>query len=67
MTHAPIEPQYKTFKGWNKETTSIKEQGDLPVEMNDYISFINAALAVEVRYISNGPGRDQIIKVQTEK
>jgi len=63
MTHTPIEPQYKSFKGWNQETSSIKEQGNLPVEMKEYIGFMNAALGAEVKYISNGPGRDQIIKV----
>ena len=63
MTHAPIEPQYRSFKGWNQETSAIKERGGLPVEMQEYIQFMNAALGAEVKYISNGPGRDQIIKV----
>ena len=63
MTHAAIDPQYKDFKGWNKETSSIKNPGELPVEMKDYIRFINNYLGTEVKFISNGPGRDQIIKV----
>ncbi len=63
MTHAPIEPHYKSFKGWNTETSAIKDTAALPVEMQEYIDFMNSSLGVEVKYISNGPGRDQIIKV----
>lgn len=63
MTHAAIAPQYKSFKGWNRETSSLKEAAGLPAEMLEYIRFINATLGTQVKYISNGPGRDQIIKV----
>jgi adenylosuccinate synthase len=63
MTHTAIEPQYKSFTGWNKTTSSIKDAGELPAEMRDYIRFINSTLGIQVKYISNGPGRDQIIKV----
>jgi adenylosuccinate synthase len=63
MTHAAIEPQYQPFKGWNQDSTGIKDAAGLPVEMKDYIQFINQTLGTEVKYISNGPGRDQIIKI----
>ena len=33
----------------------------IPEEMKSYIKFINEYLQVPVNYISNGPGRDQII------
>ena len=63
MTHAAIEPQYQSFKGWNQDSSGIKDAAGLPVEMKDYIQFINQTLGTEVKYISNGPGRDQIIKI----
>lgn len=63
MTHTPIEPQYKAFKGWNQDSSGIKDVAALPTEMKDYIQFINQSLGTEVKYISNGPGRDQIIKI----
>ncbi|HEX8313756.1 MAG TPA: adenylosuccinate synthase [Flavisolibacter sp.] len=63
MTHAPIKPNLQSFKGWNVDSTGIKDAAALPVEMREYIQFINATLGVEVKYISNGPGRDQIIKI----
>jgi adenylosuccinate synthase len=63
MTHAPIKPKYQSFKGWNKDSSGIKDVANLPVEMNEYIQFINRTLGTEVKYISNGPGRDQLIKI----
>jgi adenylosuccinate synthase len=63
MTHSAIEPVYKQFKGWNKETSSTRKKSELPGEMNTYIDFINNNLQAKVDYISNGPGRDQIVKI----
>ena len=63
MTHAAIEPHYQAFKGWNIDSTGIKDASGLPAEMAQYIQFINQTLGTEVKYISNGPGRDQIIKI----
>jgi adenylosuccinate synthase len=58
----PIEPQYQSFEGWMTDITKITDHKDLPVTMKRYIEFINNYLGVKVSYISNGPGRDQIIK-----
>src|SRR3954447_18020553 len=41
MTRVSIEPVYKCFKGWNRDSTKIKEAKRLPAEMSTYISFIN--------------------------
>lgn len=56
-----IEPVYEKFKGWKIDITSIKEFNKIPAEMKTYISYINEALGVPVKFISNGPGSDQII------
>jgi len=61
MLRDPIEPVYQKFKGWNCDTTAIKNFDNLPGEMSVYIQFINQTLGVPVKYISNGPGSDQII------
>lgn len=63
MTHCAIEPQYQVFKGWKQETSQVKDVNSLPAEMNSYIDFINNNLQAKVHYISNGPGRDQIVKM----
>ncbi len=63
MTRNKIVPQYKNFKGWKKDSIAFKHKDELPVEMNEYINFINNYLGVAIQYISNGPGRDQIINI----
>lgn len=61
MTRVDIEPQYRKFEGWQTDISAIKTFEALPQAMKEYISFINNTLGVKVHYISNGPGRDQII------
>ncbi|MEO9022433.1 MAG: adenylosuccinate synthase [Ginsengibacter sp.] len=56
-----ITPLYKEFAGWKTDITGIKNFEDLPAEMTTYIRYINSTLGVQVKYISNGPGTDQII------
>src|SRR5436189_4556669 len=58
-----IEPQYKEFKGWDIPSSTAKTASDLPGTMHSYVDFINKYLGVNVHYISNGPGRDQLIQV----
>lgn len=64
MNNCVIEPQYKSFPGWKTESTAIKDGKQLPDAMRSYMDFINQNLSAKVRYISNGPGRDQIIKME---
>ena len=61
MNKLNIEPVYKSFKGWSRSVSSCSNWQDLPEEMNDYLAFIHEYLGVPVKYVSNGPGRDQII------
>ena len=63
MTRLKIQPELQSFKGWNKDITALKSPGDLPGEMSGYVDFINKYLGVNIHYISNGPGRDQLIKI----
>jgi adenylosuccinate synthase len=63
MTRVDIQPVLKTFKGWNRDISSLKSEKELPGEMKTYVDFINQYLGIKVRYISNGPGRDQLISV----
>jgi adenylosuccinate synthase len=63
MSKLQIDPVYQSYDGWNRDTTSIKNSNDLPGEMSSYISFINQFVGAPVKYVSNGPGRDQIVKI----
>ena len=56
-----LEPNYKEYAGWKTDITGIKQFTDLPDAMKKYIGYINDALGVPVKFISNGPGTDQII------
>lgn len=63
MTRVAIEPELKSFKGWKQDVTALKSASQLPEVMKQYVSFINEYLGVKVAYISNGPGRDQLIEI----
>jgi adenylosuccinate synthase len=64
MTRVAIEPVLRAFDGWNTDTSAFTQPGQLPAEVTNYIDFINNYLGVPVAWLSNGPGRDQIIKMQ---
>jgi len=61
MSKVTIEPVLRSFEGWNTDTTQIKEAAALPGTMGNYINFINSEIGAPVKYVSNGPGRDQIV------
>jgi len=63
MTGINLEPVYKKFKGWKTDSSALKNEKDLPAAMQQYVEFINQYLGVKVNYISNGPGRDQIVSL----
>lgn len=63
MAFNPIEPVYKQFKGWQTDISGAKSGADLPSAMKDYLGFIEQDLGAKVKYISNGPGRTQIVKL----
>jgi len=62
MNRLKIEPILESFKGWKSDITSLKKYDNLPEKMKEYVQFINKFLGVKIAYISNGPGRDQLIE-----
>lgn len=55
-------PVYKTMPGWKCETRGIQTYEELPANCRAYIEEIERELGVPVTMVSNGPGRDEIIK-----
>jgi len=57
-----ITPIYKEFKGWN---TPLNLNGasieNLPLELNDYIKFLEEQLQVPITMVSTGPDRTQTV------
>ncbi|HXB94556.1 MAG TPA: adenylosuccinate synthase [Puia sp.] len=62
MSRLKIEPVLQSFEGWKTDITAIKKYDNLPQKMRDYVQFINQYLGVKTAYISNGPGKDQLIE-----
>ncbi|MBS1496113.1 MAG: adenylosuccinate synthase [Bacteroidetes bacterium] len=61
MNKVDLKAVYKAFKGWHTDISNVKDFSSMPQEMKTYISFLNDFLKVPVKYISNGPGRNQIV------
>lgn len=56
-----VSPVYTQFKGWAKELTNLSNSSELPVQLNDYINFIENYVGVPVKIVSVGPDRKQTI------
>ena len=61
MQRMNIEPVYQSFEGWKTDITGIKSFSELPSKMKVYINYLNENLKVPVKFISNGPGSEQLI------
>lgn len=58
-----ITPVYKEFPGWDKPIGSCKTYEELPESFKSYCNFIEQYLDTKIAYISNGTGRDQLLKI----
>jgi adenylosuccinate synthase len=56
-----VQPIYTEVKGWNSDLTEMRSMEDLPVEVTDYIAFIEQHLGIPVTFVSVGPDRTQTI------
>jgi adenylosuccinate synthase len=63
MNKMTIEPKLQQFRGWKTDSTKITGSQGMPQVMKEYIEFINNYIEAPVTYVSNGPGRDQIITI----
>ncbi len=61
MNKMNIEPVYKNFQGWKTDITSMSRFDELPPTMKVYIDYLNKNLQIPIKYISNGPGSQQLI------
>ncbi len=56
-----VNPVYKIFKGWKADLTGITTYEALPIELKDYITFIETEVGVPIKIVSVGPDRTQTI------
>ena len=56
-----VTPLYVEKKGWKADLTGMTTYEELPIELKEYIEFIEANLEVPIRIVSVGPDRKQTI------
>ncbi len=59
---AKAKPVYEVLPGWKEDIRGITKYEDLPENCRKYIEFIEKELEVPITMVSNGPGRNEIIK-----
>lgn len=55
-------PVIKKLPGWKCDITGIREFDKLPVEAQNYVNEIEKLIGFPITYVSNGPGREDIIR-----
>ena len=61
LTDTHVEPIYKTFKGWACSLEGMRKFDQIPAELADYVTYLEAELQVPISFISTGPDREEII------
>ncbi len=56
------EPLYETLPGWTEDLTGLRRLEDLPEAAQRYLGFVAEETGVDVRMVSVGPRRDQIVR-----
>ena len=54
-------PVYKELKGWQDDLQNLHSEADFPIELSDYISFLEEELQVPISIVSVSPDRDKTI------
>lgn len=60
-SEAPIQPQYRSFEGWDEDITKIKKYEQLPEQLKQIVNFIEQETGVKVSIVSVGPDRDETL------
>ncbi|MDC3133223.1 adenylosuccinate synthase [Bacteroidota bacterium] len=55
------QPVLKKIKGWNTEITKCKDEDSFPIELSDYIQFLEQELDIPISIVSVGPNRSETI------
>jgi adenylosuccinate synthase len=61
ITDIDVQPVYKVMKGWNCSLADVRSFEDFPVELKEYIAFLEEELQVPIKLVSVGPDRVQTI------
>jgi adenylosuccinate synthase len=54
-------PVYEEIKGWKTDTTKLTNASEIPVELQNYIDYLEGLLETPISIVSVGPDRTQTI------
>lgn len=63
LCNTTVEPVYSDFKGWSTSVSECTDFESAPQEFKDYCSFLEEYLGTKIGFVSNGTGRDQLMKL----
>ena len=58
-----VTPVWETFAGWDTPVSECRSEDELPQVFRDYCHFVEQYLGTKIGYVSNGTGRDQLLKM----
>lgn len=61
ITDMDVKPVYKQMKGWHCSLANVRSYDEFPVELKDYVSYLEEELKVPIKLVSVGPDRVQTI------
>jgi len=61
ITDIKVKPLYETLKGWACSLEGMRDFNELPVELADYIKFLEKHLNLPINFISTGPDREACV------
>jgi adenylosuccinate synthase len=61
MVNQNVVPIFKTIKGWHCSLAEVTSYEQFPVELRDYVTFLEKELGAPIRMVSVGPDRKQTI------
>ncbi|MFT6894596.1 MAG: adenylosuccinate synthase [Algoriphagus sp.] len=56
-----VKPVYQSMKGWNTSLKGIRDYDNFPIELKDYVTYLENELGVPIKLVSIGPDREQTI------
>ncbi len=59
---AKAKPVYEVLPGWKSDIRGITKYEDLPENCRKYIEFVEKEIETPITMVSNGPGRNEMIK-----
>ncbi len=59
-----IEPIYEEISGWKADLTKLSDYKNAPIELKNYVTYLEKALETPITVVSVGPDRDQTLNTK---